>query len=89
MQLFYETGFYHYGLQELYFSDRALVTPLLRKLYREGLIDNYEVASLTLATLKQPLTIMLYDFLGSVIVLYFELFNTWKKNLSHYLTLPK
>lgn len=59
---------------------RAKAMPVLRKLYREGLIDDDEVKPLALAALEQPFTTVLYSFPIVVIVLSLEMLNAWLNN---------
>lgn len=79
LQSYYETGFYNYGIQLYILGYRSNALPILRKLYREGLIDDDEVKWLTLAALQQSFTVALYSFPIAVIVLAFEVLDAWLK----------
>lgn len=77
IQTFYENGFYIYGYQlDLYYY-RIKAIPILRKLYREGKIDNNEFTPLNLNELMHSFSIILYISLLNAVVLIGEIWIKW------------
>lgn len=77
IQTFYEIGFYNYGYQLYLHYYRVKAIPILRKLYREGKIDNNGFKPLTLTELMQSFTFKLYALIFIVVALIGENVKEW------------